>query len=54
MARLIWTEPALTDLEETAEYITLDKSSTAKKLVKNVFVSVKRLKQFPKSGKTPP
>ena len=54
MARLIWTEPAFTDLEETAEYMALEKSSTAKKLVKNVFVSVKRLKQFPKSGKTPP
>lgn len=54
MARLIWTEPALNDLEEIAEYIALDKPSAAQKLVKDVFASVKRLKQFPKSGKTPP
>jgi toxin ParE1/3/4 len=54
MAQIIWTEPALIDLEEIAEYIALDKPSAAKKLVKDVFASVKRLKQFPKSGKTPP
>ena len=54
MAQVIWTEPALFDLDEIAEYIALDKPSAAKKLVKEVFVLVKRLKQFPKSGKTPP
>ena len=54
MAQIIWTEPALIDLEEIAEYIALDKPGAAKKLVKDVFASVKRLKKFPKSGKTPP
>lgn len=53
MAQVIWTEPALIDLEEIANYIALDKPSAAKKLVKNVFETVKRLKQFPKSGKIP-
>jgi len=54
MAQIIWTEPALIDLDEIAEYIALDKPSAAKKLVKEVFTLVKRLKQFPKSGKAPP
>ncbi len=54
MAQIIWTEPALIDLDEIADYIAFDKPSAAKKLVKDVFKSVKRLKQFPKSGKFPP
>lgn len=53
MAQIIWTEPALNDLNEIAEFIALDKPSAAKKLVKEVFNSVKRLKDFPESGKTP-
>lgn len=53
MAQIVWTEPALIDLDEIAEYIALDKPSAAKKLVLAVFKSVKRLKQFPKSGKCP-
>ena len=54
MAQIIWTEPALIDLDKIAEYIALDKPGAAKKLVTDVFTSVKRLKQFPKSGKCPP
>jgi len=50
MAQVIWTEPALFDLEEIAEYIALDKPSAASALVKNVFSTVDRLEQFPKSG----
>ncbi|MDQ6992766.1 MAG: type II toxin-antitoxin system RelE/ParE family toxin [Mariprofundus sp.] len=53
MAQIIWTEPALNDLDEIAEFIALDKPSAAKKLVKEVFKSVKRLKNFPYSGKIP-
>ncbi len=54
MAQIIWTEPALIDLDKIAEYIALDKPGAAKNLVKNVFARVKRLKQFPKAGKCPP
>ncbi len=53
MAQIKWTEPALNDLNEIAEYIALDKPSAAKKLVQEVFLSVKRLKDFPDSGKLP-
>ncbi len=54
MAQVIWTEPALTDLDEIASYIALDKITAAKTLVQKVFDSVERLEQFPDSGRTPP
>ena len=53
MAQIVWTEPALNDLNEIAEYIALDKPSAAKKFVVDVFKSIKRLKKFPESGKKP-
>ncbi len=54
MAQIIWTEPALQDLNEIAEYIALDKISAANKLVEKIFSSTERLEQFPKSGRKPP
>ena len=54
MAKIIWAESALLDLEEIAEYIALDKRSAAQKLVQNVFSSIERLEQFPESGRVPP
>ena len=53
MARLIWTEPALSDLEAVADYIALDNSAAAAHLVERVFESVERLERFPRSGKCP-
>lgn len=53
MARLIWTEPALKDLETIAEYIALDKPDAARRYVQKVFAAVERLSQFPKSGSRP-
>ena len=53
MARLIWTEPALKDLETIAEYIALDKPNAAQRYVQKVFAAVERLAQFPKSGSIP-
>ena len=54
MARLIWTEPALTDLEVIAGYIALDKPDAAKRYVQRVFEAVDRLERFPNSGSIPP
>lgn len=54
MARLIWTEPALNDLESIAEYIALDKPDAARRYVRRVFQAVEHLSQFPKSGSIPP
>jgi toxin ParE1/3/4 len=54
MAQVIWTEPALQDLNEIAEYIALDKVSTAKKLIQQIFSSTERIEKFPKSGRKVP
>ena len=54
MAQVIWTEPALSDLNEIAEYIALDNITAAKQLVQQVFSAVERLEDHPKSGRRPP
>lgn len=54
MVRVIWTEPALHDLNEIAEYIALDKISAAKKLIQQVFSSTEHLEKSPKLGRKPP
>ena len=54
MARLIWTEPALLDLDEIAEYIALDDPLAASRYVQKVFDRVERLEAHPQSGKRPP
>lgn len=53
MARLIWAEPALQDLEAIADYISLDKPDAAKRLVHHVFERVGQLADFPNSGSVP-
>ena len=54
MAEIIWTEPALNDLDEIAEYIALDKLSAAQNLVRKVFERVDRLADSPNSGRKVP
>jgi len=53
MAEIIWTEPALNDLNEIAEYIALSNVLAAKSLVTKVFDKITRLEDHPESGKTP-
>jgi toxin ParE1/3/4 len=54
VAEVIWTDPALDQLEEIAEYIALDKPSAASSLVKEIFSTVERLELFSESGHVPP
>lgn len=54
MAEIVWTDPALDQLEEVAEYIALDKPEAASGFMKKVFSTVDRLEQFPDSGHVPP
>ncbi|CAM2834758.1 type II toxin-antitoxin system RelE/ParE family toxin [Vibrio rarus] len=54
MAEIIWTAPALSDLNDIAEYIALENMVAAKLLVKSVFDKVDRLEMFPESGRIPP
>lgn len=53
MAEVIWTEPALSDLDAIADYIALDNPQAAKQLVQKVFRHVEQLAEHPKSGSKP-
>jgi plasmid stabilization system protein ParE len=54
MAEVIWTEPALQELDAIAEYIALDNPVAARHLIKEVFDKIERLEDFPQSGRIPP
>ena len=53
MAQIVWTEPALSDLDAIADHIALDKPSAARELVVRVFDHVAQLADFPRSGSRP-
>ena len=53
MAEIIWTNPALEDINDIAAYIALSTLLSAKKLVAKIFDKVERLEDFPESGKRP-
>jgi toxin ParE1/3/4 len=54
MAEVVWTEPALDQLNDLTEYIALDKPDAASRLVERVFEATERLAEFPDSGRRPP
>jgi toxin ParE1/3/4 len=51
MVEIIWTDPALDDLDQIAEHIAIDKLSAARQLVSRVFERVDRLTEQPNSGR---
>lgn len=53
MAQVIWSEPALSDLDAVADYIALDKPDAASNLVRRVFQHVEQLQDHPDSGSKP-
>ena len=53
MAEIIWTEPALGDLDAIADYIALEDPAAAARLVQRVFRHVGQLEAHPKSGSRP-
>jgi toxin ParE1/3/4 len=50
MAEIIWTEPALNDLQALAEYIALDNPGAASRLVGRIFSRVGQLRAQPELG----
>ena len=50
MAEVVWTEPALSDLEAIADYIALDNPAAARALVQRVLSHVEQLADHPLSG----
>lgn len=53
MAEVIWTVPALDNLDEIAEYIAVSNPVAASSFVSKVFEGVSRLEHHPKSGRIP-
>lgn len=53
MAEIIWTETALQNLDDVAQFIALSSPSAAKNLVDNILKKVERLANHPESGRTP-
>lgn len=54
MAEIIWTEPALSDLDAIADYVALDDPAAARALVKRVVDHVAQLAEHPHSGSRVP
>ena len=57
MARLvplIWTDPALDELDEIAAWIALDDPGAARRFVVRALKAVERLRRFPESGRRVP
>ena len=53
MAKIIWADPAIQELDAIADYIALDKPEAAQRLVQRVSVAVGRLRKFPQMGSIP-
>lgn len=54
MAEVVWSEPALGDLDAIADYIALEDPAAASELVRRVFAHVEQLADHPGSGSRPP
>ncbi len=53
MAEIVWSEPALSDLDAIADYIALESPAAAAELVKRIFDHVDQLTEHPESGSKP-
>ena len=53
MAEVVWTIPALNDLEGILEYIALDKPEAANNLARKVFEKADKLEKYSNSGVKP-
>jgi toxin ParE1/3/4 len=53
MVEVIWTEPALNDLDAIADYIALDNPTAARDLVRRILNRIDQLIDHPESGSKP-
>jgi plasmid stabilization system protein ParE len=54
MARIVWADSAIQELDAIADYVALDKSEAARRLVQRVVAAVGRLRRFPQMGSRVP
>lgn len=53
MVEIVWTEPALSDLDAIADFIALENPAAAQKLVGKIFGHVEQPADHPQSGSKP-
>ena len=53
MAEIVWTDPALADLEAVAEFIAIENPAAASELVARILGHVEQLEAHPESGSRP-
>jgi len=53
MAEIVWSEPALSDLDAIADYIALENPAAAAEVVERIFGHVGQLADHPESGGRP-
>ncbi|HTM71317.1 MAG TPA: type II toxin-antitoxin system RelE/ParE family toxin [Luteimonas sp.] len=53
MAEIVWSEPALADLDAIADYVALESPAAASALVARIFHHVGQLADHPDSGSRP-
>ncbi|WP_449466254.1 type II toxin-antitoxin system RelE/ParE family toxin [Stenotrophomonas humi] len=53
MAQIVWTEPALSDLDAIADYVAIEHPLAAADLVRRVIGHVEQLADHPESGSRP-
>lgn len=54
MGEIVWTEPAIADLDAIADYIALEDPNAARRLVRRVLDHVAQLADHPRSGSRVP
>lgn len=54
MVEIVWSEPALADLDAIADFIALEDPAAASALVQRVLSHVEQLAAHPASGSQPP
>ncbi|MGO8817741.1 MAG: type II toxin-antitoxin system RelE/ParE family toxin [Terriglobia bacterium] len=53
MARIIWADSAICELDAIADYIAVENATAARGLVRRVFAAVERLRRLPRMGSLP-
>lgn len=53
MAQVVWTEPAVADLEAVADYIAIENPSAAGALIQRIIQHSRQLADHPESGSRP-
>ena len=54
MAQIVWTETALNNINDIAEYISLDSVFYAEQFVRKIFIATYKLEKHPNIGKVVP